>query len=124
MDSSRGADKDRGKFRVGQVYIGMPGAPIENASYVPPAPGDLPKLLENWEHYVNTNQEKDSLAQIAVAHYQLEAIHPFRDGQRPRGALADSAVFIPARFAVGRRFCTSVNILKRTAAIITAICAA
>ena len=87
LDSSRGADKDRGKFRTGQVYIGMPGAPIEDASYVPPAPGDLPKLLENWERYVNTNQEKDSLAQIAIAHYQLEAIHPFRDGNGRVGRL-------------------------------------
>ena len=87
LDSSRGANKDRGKFRTGRVYIGMPGASIEEASYVPPASGDLPKLLENWELYINANQEKDPLAQIAIAHYQLEAIHPFRDGNGRVGRL-------------------------------------
>jgi len=87
LDLSRGAEKDRGKFRAGQVYIGMPGAPIEEASYVPPAPGLLPGLLGDWEEYVNSNREKDLLVQIAVAHYQLEAIHPFRDGNGRVGRL-------------------------------------
>lgn len=87
LDSSRGADKDRGKFRGGQVYIGMPGATIEEASYVPPAPEKLIALLKNWEQYINSNQEKDLLAQIAIAHYQLEAIHPFRDGNGRVGRL-------------------------------------
>jgi len=87
LDSSRGADKDRGKFRTGKVYIGMPGAPIEEASYIPPSPQSLPGLLECWEKYVNSNQENDVLVQIAVAHYQLEAIHPFRDGNGRVGRL-------------------------------------
>jgi Fic family protein len=87
LDSSRGAQKDRGQFRNGRVYIGMPGAPIEEASYVPPAPEALPELLGNWEKYVNSNQEKDLLVQIGVAHYQLEAIHPFRDGNGRVGRL-------------------------------------
>jgi len=87
LDLSRGAEKDRGKFRTGQVYIGMPGARIEEASYVPPAPAELPALLSNWEKYVNSNQEKDLLVQIAAAHYQLESIHPFRDGNGRVGRL-------------------------------------
>jgi Fic family protein len=65
----------------------MPGAPIEEASYVPPAPEFLPELLDNWEKYVNSNQENDLLVQIAIAHYQLEAIHPFRDGNGRVGRL-------------------------------------
>lgn len=87
LDSSRGTEKDRGKFRIGQVYIGMPGAGIKDATYVPPIPAILPKLLINWEEYVNSNIEKDPLVQIAVAHYQLEAIHPFRDGNGRVGRL-------------------------------------
>jgi len=87
LDSSRGASKDRGEFRAGQVYIGMPGAGIEDASYVPPPPEDLAALLGDWEKYINSNLEKDTLIQIAVAHYQLEAIHPFRDGNGRVGRL-------------------------------------
>jgi Fic family protein len=87
LDSARGADKDRGKFRSRRVYIGMPGAPIEEASYVPPEFQDLPRLMNNWEDYINSNREKDLLAQIAAAHYQLEAIHPFRDGNGRVGRL-------------------------------------
>ena len=87
LDSSRGADKDRGKFRTGQVYIGMQGASIEEASYVPPAPELIDGLLDNWEKYIGSNREKDLLVQIGIAHYQMEAIHPFRDGNGRVGRL-------------------------------------
>jgi Fic family protein len=87
LDSSRGADKDRGKLRSGQVYIGKPGASIEEASYVPPAPEMIGQLLDNWEDYINSNQERDELVQIGAAHYQIEAIHPFRDGNGRVGRL-------------------------------------
>ena len=87
LDSTRGFQKDRGQFRTGRVYIGMPGAAIEDASYVPPSPEMLPELLTNWEKYINSNAEKDPLVQIAIAHYQLEAIHPFRDGNGRVGRL-------------------------------------
>lgn len=87
LDSSRGSEKDRGKFRTGRVYIGPMGASIDEASYVPPAPEVLPELLGNWEGYINSNQEKDLLVQIGIAHYQLEAIHPFRDGNGRVGRL-------------------------------------
>jgi len=65
----------------------MPGASIEEASYIPPAPENVPELIADWERYVNSNIEKDSLVQIGVAHYQMEAIHPFRDGNGRVGRL-------------------------------------
>jgi len=74
-------------FRTGQVYIGMQGASIEEASYVPPSPARIPELLDDWEKYVNSNLEKDTLVQIGIAHYQMEAIHPFRDGNGRVGRL-------------------------------------
>lgn len=79
LDISRGTQKERGRFRSNKVYIGVAGTPIEEASYVPPEAFQLPGLLENWEKYINSNIEKDPLVQIGVAHYQFEAIHPFRD---------------------------------------------
>ncbi len=87
LDSVRGSDKDRGKFRQGRVFIGPPGISIEEASYVPPEPAFLPGLMNNWEDYINSNLENDLLVQIGIAHYQLEAIHPFRDGNGRVGRL-------------------------------------
>ncbi len=39
------------------------------------------------EKYLNSGDEKDPLVQIAIAHYQFEAIHPFLDGNGRVGRL-------------------------------------
>ncbi len=80
LSSVRGANKDRGNLRRMQVYIGAPGTPIEEATYIPPPITELPHLLSNWESYINSEQEKDPLVQMGITHYQFEAIHPFMDG--------------------------------------------
>jgi Fic family protein len=87
LHSARGANKDRGNFRRMQVYIGSPGASIEEASYIPPPITKIPSLLSNWEKYLNSDQEQDPLIQLGVAHYQFEAIHPFMDGNGRIGRL-------------------------------------
>jgi Fic family protein len=87
LNSARGANKDRGNLRRMQVYIGAPGTPIEEASYVPPPITEIPSLLSNWESYINSEQEKDPLIQMGIAHYQFEAIHPFMDGNGRIGRL-------------------------------------
>jgi len=87
LDSVRGSNKDRGNLRRMQVYIAQPGMPMEEAIYIPPPIPELPRLLSNWEKYINSYQEKDVLVQIGVAHYQFEAIHPFTDGNGRIGRL-------------------------------------
>lgn len=87
LDSVRGANKDRGNFRRMQVYIAAPGTPIEEATYIPPPITELPPLLSNWASYINSEQEKDPLIQMGIAHYQFEAIHPFMDGNGRIGRL-------------------------------------
>jgi len=87
LSSVRGANKDRGNLRRMQVYIGAPSAPIEEATYIPPPITELPHLLSNWESYINSEQEKDPLIQMGIAHYQFEAIHPFMDGNGRIGRL-------------------------------------
>jgi len=87
LDSVRGSNKDRGNLRRVQVYIAPPGMPIEKAIYIPPPITELPRLLSNWEKYINSHQEKDVLVQIGIAHYQFEAIHPFMDGNGRIGRL-------------------------------------
>jgi Fic family protein len=87
LSSGRGAGKDRGNLRRAQVYIGLPGTPIEEATYIPPPITELSSLLSNWEKYINSESEKDPLVQIGIAHYQFEAIHPFMDGNGRIGRL-------------------------------------
>jgi Fic family protein len=80
LDSSRGRHKDPGQFRRQQVFIGPYGATIEQATFVPPGPQHINNLFSNFEKYLNEFKEPDPIVQIAIAHYQFEAIHPFLDG--------------------------------------------
>ncbi|MDR4504911.1 MAG: Fic family protein [Candidatus Scalindua sp.] len=79
LDSVRGKDKGRGRFRSVQNWIGKPGTPVEQAYYVPPEPMRLMEYLSNFEKYIHFD-EKDTLVQLAVVHAQFEIIHPFVDG--------------------------------------------
>lgn len=87
LDSVRGSRKHRGHFRRDLVHIGKPGSKMEDASFIPSPPEIIPELMKNWEKYINSKDEKDPLIQIAVAHYQFEAIHPFLDGNGRIGRL-------------------------------------
>ncbi len=87
LKSGRGANKAPGEFRKVQVYIGRAGADITKASYIPPTANEIVPLFSNLEKYLNSDEEKDKLVQIAVAHYQFEAIHPFLDGNGRVGRL-------------------------------------
>lgn len=88
LESVRGKTKAPGEFRREQVYIAPPGTPISEARYIPPAPKFIADLYSNFDRYLNVEDaEKDPLIQIAVAHYQFEAIHPFNDGNGRVGRL-------------------------------------
>lgn len=79
MSSVRGQDKTPGEFRKDQNWIGQYGCTIEQATFVPPNPFQLPNHLQAWEHYINTD-DMDFLLQTAVVHAQFELLHPFKDG--------------------------------------------
>lgn len=88
LESVRGKTKAPGEFRREQVYIAPPGTPMSEARYIPPTPSRVPELFSNFDRYLNTdNAERDPLVQLAVAHYQFEAIHPFNDGNGRVGRL-------------------------------------
>lgn len=86
LDSVRGRDKGRGRFRTIQNWIGSDGTPMEKAAYIPPEPRLLPKLLDNWEKYYHMDRP-DPLVQLAVVHAQFEIIHPFVDGNGRLGRI-------------------------------------
>ncbi|MEX1139141.1 MAG: Fic family protein [Bacteroidota bacterium] len=56
--------------------------------YTPPPANELPRLLSNWETFVNKADDGiDPLVKAALAHYQFEAIHPFTDGNGRTGRI-------------------------------------
>ncbi len=81
---------DAGRIRDRQVYIGARDAPIEQARYVPPPPGDqLGSGLEQWVAWVSeAHVDMPAVVQAALAHHQFEALHPFSDGNGRIGRLA------------------------------------
>lgn len=88
LQSVRGKTKTPGEFRREQVFIAPPGTPITEARYIPPTPPRVPELYSNFDRYFNTGTaERDPLVQLAVSHYQFEAIHPFNDGNGRVGRL-------------------------------------
>jgi Fic family protein len=86
MRGVRGADQAPGQFRRSQNYIGPPGATIQDATYVPPPVPEMKRRLDDLERFLH-DQTLPPLVQIALAHYQFEAIHPFRDGNGRVGRL-------------------------------------
>ncbi|MAG44336.1 cell filamentation protein Fic [bacterium] len=78
LDGVRGQGRDRGNFRKMQVHIGK-SVDIKKATYIPPIPQDVPKLMSNLEKYIHAD-DKDFLVQLAIVHAQFEIIHPFWDG--------------------------------------------
>lgn len=80
LSGARGKDKNPGEFRNDQNWIGKPGSPIEEASFVPVAQEKLMEYLENLEKYINEYEEQSDLIQAAIIHVQFEKIHPFKDG--------------------------------------------
>jgi len=81
LDGVRGADTEPGEFRRLPVQIGRP------ARFVPPPPQYLPDLLDNFEKSLHEEKNYDPLVEAFIAHYQFEAIHPFRDGNGRVGRL-------------------------------------
>jgi cell filamentation protein, protein adenylyltransferase len=81
MHGVRGADQRPGEFRQIQNQIGMP------ARFVPSPPEVLNETLDAFEKYLHSNDGFDPLVRAFLAHYQFEAIHPFRDGNGRVGRL-------------------------------------
>jgi Fic family protein len=56
--------------------------------YTPPVASDISGLMDDWEKYVNgQNQKLDPLIRTIIAHYQFESIHPFEDGNGRTGRI-------------------------------------
>jgi Fic family protein len=96
MDGVRGRELAPGELRTSQNWIGAAGSTIETAQFVPPPPGELGRLLSDWERFAHEEPEMPLLVQNALLHSQFETIHPFLDGNGRLGRLL-LVLFLVAR---------------------------
>jgi Fic family protein len=83
--SDRGAAFEPGEFKKDQNWIGA--RLLQNARYVPPPPAETIACMDQLEKYIHSDSEIPLLIQLALIHYQFEAIHPFPDGNGRVGRL-------------------------------------
>lgn len=74
-----------GEFRTSQNWIG--GRTPSDASFVPPAPSDMHKSLDDMEKFIHANDNYPSLIKAGLLHAQFETIHPFTDGNGRTGRI-------------------------------------
>lgn len=86
MRGVRGRNKAPGEYRRIPNWIGPTGCTIEGARFVPVSADRLNEAMDSWEKYIHA-PAPDRLVQLAVAHAEFEAIHPFLDGNGRLGRL-------------------------------------
>jgi len=82
------SDKIRPPFTDTAIKQGGSGPSAGQVIYTPPrGKGIVEEKLENLINFINDDEQYkiDHLLKMAIAHYQFEAIHPFRDGNGRTG---------------------------------------
>ena len=87
MSGARGQQRRPGEFRTVQAIISGPIGGIQNARYVPPPHANMMPALHALENFWHEPSDLPILVQLALIHYQFEAIHPFEDGNGRTGRL-------------------------------------
>ncbi len=85
MQGVRGANKQPGKLRRSQNWVG--GSRPGNAVFVPPPPERVADLLGDLERYIHAEDDLAPLLRIALVHVQFETIHPYLDGNGRLGRM-------------------------------------
>lgn len=82
LSSARGSGKRPGQYKVHQNAVGQLGETVRSARYVPPPPAQTLTCMDALETFINREDRLagERLIDLAISHYQFEAIHPFDDG--------------------------------------------
>ncbi|MDF7801897.1 Fic/DOC family N-terminal domain-containing protein [Pontiellaceae bacterium B1224] len=86
LDGVRGHGKAPGEYRRIPNWIGPHGCPVEEARFIPISAGDLDEGMGRWDKYIN-GEAPDRLIQLAILHAEMEALHPFLDGNGRLGRM-------------------------------------
>ena len=86
LSRGRGSDKDPGRFRRSQNWIG--GKRPGKAVFVPAPPQAVASCMSDLERFIHAERERMPVViRAALAHVQFETIHPFLDGNGRVGRL-------------------------------------
>lgn len=83
----RGSHLTPGELRTSQNWIGPGGCSLNEATFVPPPPHEVPNKMGELEEFLHQKKELPLLIKIGLAHAQFETIHPFLDGNGRVGRL-------------------------------------
>ncbi len=83
----RGAHLQPGELRKSQNWLGPAGATLNEATFIPPPPHEVPNALSDLEHFMHAKDSMPALIRIGLTHAQFETIHPFLDGNGRVGRL-------------------------------------
>lgn len=83
----RGPNLTPGDLRQSQNWIGPAGCTLNEATFVPPPPLEVPEALGRLERFLDEDNSLPLLVRIGLAHAQFETIHPFLDGNGRVGRL-------------------------------------
>jgi Fic family protein len=83
----RGHNREPGKFRTRQNWLGPDGCTLQTATFVPPPVEDMEKALTEFEKFLHYEAPMPTLVHCGLAHAQFETIHPFLDGNGRVGRL-------------------------------------
>jgi Fic family protein len=87
MTGVRGENLTPGEFRRSQNWIGASAATLNEATFVPPAVPEMQECLDQLEKFLHSDTGLPAIVEVAMVHYQFEAIHPFLDGNGRIGRL-------------------------------------
>jgi Fic family protein len=87
MRGVRGEHLTPGELRRSQNWIGPAGCTLNEATFVPPPPHEVPEQLSELERFLHSDAQLPLLIKIGLAHAQFETIHPFLDGNGRVGRL-------------------------------------
>jgi len=87
ITGTRGEQVLPGELRKIQNWLGVSGASILDASYIPPPPEYVDTLTKELEEFINSKITMPPLVKIALIHAQFETIHPYLDGNGRMGRL-------------------------------------
>jgi Fic family protein len=87
LEGTRGGEREPGKIRTVQNWIGPPKSEISEAVFVPPNVKDMKNALKDLEAFIKKEVELPPLIKAGLIHYQFETVHPFLDGNGRIGRL-------------------------------------
>ncbi len=87
LQDGRGSERNPGKFRRSQNWIGPAGCTLSTATFVPPPVHEMKIAMGDLEMFIHKDDDIPPLIKIGMVHAQFETIHPFLDGNGRMGRL-------------------------------------